>query len=403
MKKILILTSILGLTACGGGSHDAATQNDIIRAGTTGTVSLDAAKSNSNVTSMVSEIGLASDGSTVNIGNTGRTATNHFTYNGKEYTSYRLDDVRFGMGPSNGAINEDEYITFGIDEHTGEITKIIYHEGEEVSNIARQSDTNVFTANVYRYYLNGQPQTDSYDKRPTKEQVRTDIARNLENSGPGVKEYYLGLFDALGDDWDNPEHLVTKTQNHTFELKGKDLNTKLRYSDFGYDTLTAVGEEDGPDYTVIAGGYDIKQIDVSQTKFANKKIKFSGTAIGAKSYNEGEDYISEKISTNKGAATLQFNKGQETLVMPFNNYYTVTVNKNGNNATIDFTDYKGSNNNFKFAKETGITTNSSDYAFVNIKYFGDKDKPSEATGTVYYEEHIGKVPAFEGAFGVTKK
>ena len=400
MKKISILTSLLTLTACAGSGNHANNSTDIIRAGTTGTISFEAAKSNSNVTSMVSEIGYASDGTTINIGDTSRIATNIFIYNGKEYTSYKLDDVRFSQGPSNGEINEDEYVTFGIDENTGEINSVVYHDGEEVFDAVRQGDTNVFTTNVYKYYLNGYPQTDSFDTRPTKDQVIAAITTNIQDVN--VRNYYLNMIEELGDEWDNDEHMVSKTQNHTFELKGKDLKKQLHYADFGYDTLTTVGQEEEPDYSVVAGGYDIKKVDLNQPEFANKKLNFSGTAIGAKSYNDDEDYISEKISTNDGSATLSFDNGQETLVMPFNDYYTVTVNKNGNNSNIEFTDYKGSDNNFKFTKESGITTGSTDYAFVNIKYFGDNNAPSESVGTVYYEEHSGQYPAFEAAFGMTK-
>ena len=405
MKKYFVLTSILALAACGGGSgsgSDGYNPVDVIRAGTTGTVSLEAAESNYKVTSMVSEIGQASDGSTINIVNSGRSATTSFVYNGKEYRSYRLDDVRFGLGPSNGEVSEDEYITFGLNPNTGEIDSVIYHDGDEVSNVARESDTNVFTATVYKYYLNGQPMTDSFDTQPTKEQVLNAIEKRLMNSSEDVRMHYLNMFEALGEDWDSEEHLVSEVQKHTFELKGKDLDVQLRYSDFGYDKLVTVGEEDEPDNSVIAGGYDIKKIDVTRPEFADKKITFSGTAIGAKSYNEGTTYISETIDTDKGAATLTFENGHETLIMPFNDYYTVTVNKDGENSNIAFTDYKGSNDNFKFTKENNITTNSDDYAFVNIKYFGDNNQPSEAIGTVHYEEDGGKYPAFEGAFGMTK-
>ena len=407
MKKSLVLTSVLSLVACSGGtgvSGDLASgyqPGDIIRAGTTGTVTQQAAESNSNVTSMVSEIGIATDGTTIKIGDTNRTATNIFVYGGKEFKSYRLDGVHFETGPVNGELREDMYITFGIDENTGKIDSIVYHDGDSVYENARKDNTNIFVENVYKYQL-GSYRSDSYDEKPTnKAQVYKDIQDMLADN-PTAQAYYLGLFDELGDDWDNDEHWVQETHNTTYELKGKTLNKKLRYSDFGYSTMTTVGEEYEPDYSVISGGYDIKKIDLSQPIFANKKYSFSGTAIGAKSYSDGEDYISEKISTNNGSAHLDFVNGQETLVMPFNNYYTVTVNKNGNNSNIAFTDYKGSNNNYKFTKETGITTGSTDCAFVNIKYFGDNNKPSEVVGTVHYEEHSGRYPGFSSAFGMTK-
>ena len=196
MKKYLILTSLSALVACGGGSGGSINtynSGDIIPAGTTGTVTERAAKSNSNVTSMVSEIGVATDGTTINIGDTNRSATNHFTYGGKEYTSYRLDNVHFQAGPSNGQVNEDEYVTFGINENTGEINRVVYHDGDAVYEQVRQNDTNVFAGNVYKYYLNGHPQTDSFDEKPSKQEVRDAIAENLRNEDESVQNYYLIL------------------------------------------------------------------------------------------------------------------------------------------------------------------------------------------------------------------
>ena len=82
MKKFALLTSVLTLAACGGGSGGGsfAEQNSGIRA------SSDALKSNSYVTSMASEIMVAVNGASPNI-----VRSSKVTSSGKEYIAYHLD------------------------------------------------------------------------------------------------------------------------------------------------------------------------------------------------------------------------------------------------------------------------------------------------------------------------
>ena len=96
MKKCFILTSVLALAACSGGSGGGGAPGvsggqlsgaeNFIRSGQTtiGNVEI-----NNDVTSMASAIVVAKDGSSSAI----RSATKSF--NGKEYDIYDLSDVKF--------------------------------------------------------------------------------------------------------------------------------------------------------------------------------------------------------------------------------------------------------------------------------------------------------------------
>ena len=212
MKKILVLCAMCSLAACGGGSGghkgDSFHEIEVMRAGSgVGTISAEAAESNAVVTSMVSEIGVATDGSTINIGRA------PFIHNGKEYQSYKLDDVDFSFADEGFGGK----LKFTIDDATGEITKFTVVADEE-------------------------DETDKVFERKNK---------TKEFAG---KVNHKGWVDAV----------------LTYDSKGK--NVKLKYSDFGGFDIDVV---DGW-RPVFIGGYDVKKIepnDISETaKFKGKAV-----------------------------------------------------------------------------------------------------------------------------------
>lgn len=186
----------------------------------------------------------------------------------------------------------------------------------------------------------------------------------------------------------------------------------LKYSDFGHYTL------DEFNFTwVYQGGIEDKKIDPS--KLPNEKMVFNGTAIGnlqSNYYVDGVNIMEDEehdgknntfITTNTGAANLTFENGTEKLHMPFNDWYTVDVVKNGDYADhvqftgddskiaehirltykdITYTDennchgncghemnerakWNWTNDDIHSGTQTRITTN----------YYGDNNKPGEAT------------------------
>lgn len=103
MKRYFLLVSVLALAACGGGSGGgSAPAGTPVRTAIVAGSSV--AQSNAAVTSMASEL-LVANGTAIT---PSRSAT--ASYNGKTYTSYRLDDVTFRMA------GEDSQIIFGLDD-----------------------------------------------------------------------------------------------------------------------------------------------------------------------------------------------------------------------------------------------------------------------------------------------
>ena len=101
MKKLAILTSILALTACGGGSGSGGGSAPImpdapvVPEARPGTVSDEAIDSNTYVTGMLSEIGIAEDGTSIDIAR--HSGRKEFQHHGKKYKSYDLSDVDFTL------------------------------------------------------------------------------------------------------------------------------------------------------------------------------------------------------------------------------------------------------------------------------------------------------------------
>lgn len=406
MKKFAVLTSILALAACGGGSgghHDGVPVD--VPVINNGMVVSDAARaSNQEITSMESEI-LVANGSAAT---PETTRSSSVVRDNVKYTAYHLDDVEFNIAGFTNGMAENDTLEFDIDDN-GQITELEWNhradgagdddEDEDWDQELKRTKNNTFIQKEYKYQVNipngGYRKTDSLDKQITdRDELRAIFASRLD--GDSQKEEFLNAFDNCGKNgiecsW------VEEIHEYEFRLKGKELGKNLKYMDFGYVKLMADGYDD--DFSTIFGGYDVKKIDPS--KFKNQKLEFKGTAVGAAAYSANNKYNSKQVETAKDATTLTFDKGRETLVMPFNDYYTVTVDKNGNNATLSFTDYKGDDDGYKFDKETDISTaNAADRAHVRIQYYGDNGKPTEAGGTVAHEEGN---KTFEAAFGGVAK
>jgi hypothetical protein len=392
MKKTLILTSILALSACGGGSsHDV--QNSGMR------VSGDAILSNKNITSMASEILIAKNGTSPNI-----VRSTSVVNDGTEYIAYHLDDAKF----FESDMEEDEYISFGIDDK-GQINNMSYHwqdnGSDAVESINRDGpDSSIFTENVYKYRVELADHTILYtDSLPVDEYSKEEIKQAFRHTYDGeLSDEEFAEIDNIIDSTDmEPTEYV---HHHVIELQGKDLpdSNKLRYGDFGYTTILAkeiheAGDGVGDDNSVVFGGYEIKEIQNPNLT----GMTFSGKAIAALGgiHQNGV----KKIETGNTATTLTVdNNGKQTLTMPFDNYYTISVEKpqNGNetitwtgSTSLDYVDPK-TNEHKNFALDENQPVNNQ---HVNMKYYGDTATPSEIVGGVKFTNNDVE---FNGAFGV---
>ena len=383
MKKYLFLTLVLVVSACGGGSGH---RNNVA------SISDAARLSNGKVTSMASEILVAQDGVSPSI-----VRSTTVTEGGKKYNVYRLDNAKFF---DNEMDSEDEYISFGIDGK-GQIDSIVYRYPEEDNTISietinrESSDSSVFTENVYKYKVvisSGTYYTDSlvpgnYSKDQIKEAFRDAYEGEISEA----------MLDEIDEQIDaNDMEPIEFVHRHVVDLKGKDMpeSNKLRYADFGYTTILAKevhqeGDGVGDDNTPIFGGYEIKEIKDTENLH---DMTFSGKAIAA--LGEVHENGATKIETGDTNTTLRFDEnGKETLTMPFNDYYTIKVEKphDGEYAIT----WSGTTSiGFDLDSEQSVNNQR-----VNIKYYGDNGIPAEAVGGIRFQNNNVQ---FDGAFGVTK-
>ena len=404
MKKLAILTSVLALTACGGGSGsapimpDAPVVPDVPAMPDSGMrVSDDAIESNELITSMASEILIAQDGTLPNI-----IRPAHIVHRGNKYLAYHLDDAKFFDNTMESA---DEYISFGIDENTGEINNMSYHwkenDNDVVESIDRNPNSSIFTEHVYKYKVqldDGKTYyTDSLPVLPDGQQYEKEqIIDAFKDAYDGeVNESTLDKIIAKVESTD--ELIATEyVHDHVIDLHGKSLpnSHKLRYSDFGYTTILAKevnqeGDGTGDDNSVVFGGYEVQQIKNPEQLH---DLEFSGKAIAALGKKHGNGNTT--IATNDTAAKLTVDEhGVQTLIMPFNDYYTIKVVKPQNgDETIT---WQGSTN----VGHELAANQSVDNQHVEIQYYGNNKKPTEAVGGVFFQNNNTE---FNGAFGLSK-
>lgn len=351
MKNIVIFTSVLALAACGGGSGSGGAGSidaaPIVPAPVDegGMVTAAARNSNREVTKMVSEILVPNhDASPI----VARAASGNINMNGKEYTSYRLDDVKFVQAGLNDQ-NEYEKFKFHVNGD-GQIDKIVYDDGWTLD---RQSD---------------------------------DTA----------------VFDIKDDD-----------TTGTAELK---TYGTLKYADFGIMHLDQV--EDGEPLVedmAFAGGYDVMSIDKDKVQ---QDVEFIGRAVGGvvTEYDGNGDKDIPGLALDTNDAKLTFANGVETLNMNFDNWYDVKITKEGDVASIEFTNDKGIDDNYKFKQEkyTDFTKNATEYwedgvrGMYESNLYGEKGLPSEATAVTFigescHENGTLRETNFNAAFGGATK
>lgn len=365
MKKISILSLVCMLAACGGGSGGSSTSYhkiDVVRAGTAGTVTEGAAESNSVLTSMVSEIGVATDGSTVNIGRS------PFTYNGKTYDSYKLDNVKFASA-DEGFGGEFQFV---IDETTGEITHLYMLPDEEDD----PEDEGMIFERV--------------DYNPENKDASKQFTGQVNHNG---------LQDAV----------------LTYNSLGSKMG--LRYSDFGGIDIDVL---DGW-RPVFMGGYDVKKIEHEDIA---DDATFNGKATGSVIAIHNGEGTGEGLTLDADAK-LTFNKntGASELTAKFANWYDVKYTESGDDKTMVLNHYKGADDAFRMLSDTGngvtldnsvsqyeynyqdvpngatieqINENSNNKEAIDrinsdIRYYGDNNVPYESVGIVQVRDCAGGV------------
>ena len=409
MKKFAILTSVLALTACGGGSGGGA-PNDVL----TPEQRAAAIASNSRITNMDSFIVVGGSNPTVN--SNARAATTGVQQSDGGIR-YDLRDVEFKTASMAMNTGVDDRAVIMFETKDGKIDKVkitlkgIDDVGSDIDMKIigeRRGDTNVFADGVFSFKENGIEQ-----------------AQTLPNEDFGL----------------------------LYSSKAKDNNQHLHYADWGVVQWGDVGNWDTSNY--FAGGYDVKRTDKDNYAHMNElarnaigeKLIFSGRAdgvvrIGDMSddtdplYIEGVNKLS--LSTN---ATLEFAAGKSTLTANFDNWYDVkaTMDNTGNLTNLVFANgdkvdnnhnpiiadtFKWSRDGSSFNEYTAEATKdvpiidphfvcpSGNYCTDSIirdgfvEYYGDNGNPAEAVGVIRYGDtfkHAGGAMRFDMGFGGTRK
>ena len=376
----------LGLASCGGGGSG----NSSYIADSGMRVSSEAIASNKYVTSMTSEILVAHHGGS---GNMARES--HVVDGGKNFIAYHLDNAKFY---ENGK-EEKEYISLGIDENTGKINKISrrYDDGSIDIMEREGDDSSIFTQHVYKYRLEVPGHEYPYwtDSLPvveegySKEQIKEAFIEAYEEDEPDALD---DIIEAIENSTDmTPTEFVHR---YVVDLQGNDLaeTDQLKYADFGYLTILhkeihEEGEGVADDNSVVFGGYKIKEIP-DTTNFHD--VEFRGKAIAALGYVHHN--ADQKIATNDNAATLQIDaEGTQLLTMPFNDYYTIVVEKHQEGeGTITWTGTTESV--YKLNSDLPVQNQH-----INFMHYGDNSVPSEVVGGVKFQNNNVE---FNGAFGL---
>ena len=424
MKKYLILTSVLALAACGGGSGGGhGTPVDTPRAAVADT----AIESNTHVTSMASEILIPKSGTGEIIARSGSV-----NYNGLNYTSYRLDDVNFRVATGGG---NDALLNFKMD-NTGKIDALTVDVGGGKQKLFRRDDNSAdFRGIVYEYVLLEESATEQdtkYDKSDRDTLVRLVYS---ETNDPNSFETLRAAADGKCPQnrvcrWDRIDQAFRITSKGNGDLE--DDTDNLRYSDFGmlqtsnfgkYKDVTSnnfaeakthtrdkngnLGEAktwnniefSDADYDVFGGGYKIPELQHMPTE----TMDFTGTAIGSIYATNSDTHENASRALQDNNATLHFEDGTERLTMSFANWYgnvVVTKNASGNNIAFggEFIGILGDNGN-GFRRDASldkpnftITTGDASQnggtrteGLLDMGYYG-KTGPEEATGVVRFKE-----------------
>lgn len=426
MKKLFLLTSILALAACGGGGGGGGGDTLTPRP-SRAAITDDAITSNSNITSMSSEVLVPKSGSGEIIARAGSV-----NWEGQTYTSYRLDDVKFKVATSAG---ENPTINFRMDKD-GRIDSLVMNVGSEKQEMFRNGETSDFRGIVYEYIELEDGTGDvalrrdrrtihrlvySPDKDPeTLAQLhadakgkdacpdgktcrwdRIDQAFRITSNGSADSFTYsdfgnlyttnFGKYKGITD-----EDSFADAKIHTRETSGGELVEGGEYA-----TWDTVDIFDDQDYDVFAGGYKVNALQHRPTEDMTFKGKAVGSIYATNSGNHND--ASRALVDNNATLTFDAEHGTETLAMAFDNWYDVTVTKTGSTNRIRFDNFNGvtgdDGNAFRSATDGELVVNNFDRiagqaddvgdvmteGMLDMGYYG-KTGPEEATGVIRFKE-----------------
>ena len=206
MKKLFLLTSIIALAACGGGGGSGggngggvAPMDLTIPDGVRSAVSSEVAASNSSVTSMKSEILVATKGG---VSKVVRASTPVMNGSGVTFISYDLSDVK--LRPADYNVPENAYLKIGVNAETGAVEHMTMvmgelENGEQIGGaLARVADSSAgnarFNGPIFEYVK------DKYAKVQGSEFSVADYS--LETMTGAMQNALANAYGLSGGEWE---------------------------------------------------------------------------------------------------------------------------------------------------------------------------------------------------------
>ena len=346
MKKFAILTSVLALAACGGGSGG---NGGAIVSDTRTSAQRAAVESNKKVTGMLTYLKTDSSGNNI----TARTPS--VVYNAG---TYDLENVKF----------------VSIDEDFEDV------EDDEGAQFVVDKNNKIYGFNFGLKELPEYPNRDS--EEPEFERV-------------GDTNKFTGLINTSSE-WVNGE----LEYNSLGKIAG------LRYSDFGNIAVKNLAINKYAQRLAFIGGYDqAKRIAANDVTGDNTFTGYASGSVVAVIHGNDDDKTnclnldtSTNASDERKIATLTVNNGESTLTAKFDNWYDLTYVKSGDEKHITFENYTDAANiqnvngvsvdadEFRMLSDNGndsfTLNNIADNINSETRYFGDHNIASEAVGLV---------------------
>lgn len=436
----MLLVSLFGLVACGGGSssHGGSQIDPAVAPRPQVTAAVSA--SNKQITNMASEVVVASNSSDP-ISVVGAKSVDS---GGVTYTSYRLDDVKL-FTAQNLDKPGHSYINLELNENTGEIdaVKMVVGGVEGNRTVRDTKDTTAFAGPIFEYVKNGddRAQFRVVDNGQDMSALNTLATENGLSDGHWNRIDERMVFKTYGKDV-GLQYCDFGYFNSVYRSKNKNLTTDEEINAARHGTLNRNDDLDKyrddnkfneylakKDYQLLAGGYAISGTNMVDTLTPENNTTYKGKALGrvyvsieskqggidkssylsswnvpfdrdtnndgimdAYSDNAGHD-MAKAYTTSEATMSIDAN-GNQTLFMPFNTnsdtpdkFYDVTITKNkgGDNISVEFTGIPSEQQYVRNNNETNI---EGDFT---PGYYG-VNTPVEAAGTARYftKQDIGK-------------
>lgn len=429
----------LALAACHGSSGHSSSPT-ITSVAPRPAVTAAVANSNKEITSMPSEVVVASNGSNPVIVSGAVTKNS----GGVTYTSYRLDDVKL-FTAENLDTEGHSYINLELNNNTGEIDAVkMILGGEESGRIVRDTaDTTTFAGPIFEYVLDGddQAQFRVVDNGQTKAALTALATANNLSGGHWNRVDERMVFGTYGAEV-GLQYADFGHFNPIYRSKNEELSSDEDIVAARNGTLNRGAEMDKyhddeqfnellakEDYQLFAGGYAIKGTQMVDTLIPQNDTTYTGKAVGRvytsiqsgdgidrSSYltdwnvpagADGHD-MAKAYSTSQATMTIGTD-GTQTLYMPFNThsdsadtFYDVTITKGTGNPIFEFA---GTPSDAQYRRNETEGNIEADFT---PGYYG-VNTPVEAAGTArYYTEQeldpsVTREWEMQAAYGMKKQ